>query len=209
MSARQTRSRRQTLRRLARLVATLLAVLAIWPALLLLEIHRYAGVRDRSPADGAVVLGAAAWHKRPSPVFAERIRHGISLYRKGRVKGLIFTGGKGRGAPYAEATVARRFALRRGVPAAHIHCETASHTTRENLIEARRITRHLGWQRLLIVSDPLHMRRAIAIARDLGLNAHPSPTPTSRFRSRQSRWRFLARETWFLAGYRLRHALGR
>lgn len=44
-------------------------------------------------ADAAVVLGAAAWDKRPSPVFRERINHAITLYQSHRVGKIIFTGG--------------------------------------------------------------------------------------------------------------------
>ncbi len=198
----------QSRRRAAvKLVAWGVGIAALWPALLMWEVSRYSEVRDRREADAAVVLGAAAWHRRPSPVFAERINHALDLYRAGRVKRLLFTGGHGRGAPHAESEVARRYALARGVPAAHIHLETRSRTTLGNLKQASRIIRAQRWRRVLIVSDPLHMRRALLMARHLGLDAHPSPTPTSRFRSRRSRATFLLRETWFLAGYRLSRVL--
>jgi uncharacterized SAM-binding protein YcdF (DUF218 family) len=55
----------------------------------------------------------------------------------------------------------------------------------------------------LVVSDPLHMRRAITLARDLGIDAHPSPTPTTRYVGLQSRSRFLSREVYFYARYLL------
>jgi vancomycin permeability regulator SanA len=60
-------------------------------------------------ADAAIVLGASAYHHRPSPVFRERIRHAINLFHSGRVSRLIFTGGKAPGSAYSEAEVARRF----------------------------------------------------------------------------------------------------
>jgi hypothetical protein len=55
--------------------------------------------------------------------------------------------------------------------------------------------------RVLVVSDPLHMRRAMRMAIDLGLDAHPSPTPTSRYRSLTTQLPMLLREVYFSAYY--------
>jgi uncharacterized SAM-binding protein YcdF (DUF218 family) len=161
-------------------------------------------VSDPSPADAALVLGAGVWDSRPSPVFEERIRHAIYLYREGQVKALIFTGGLGAGDRLAEAEAARAYALARGVPGEHIYCETVSRITYENIVQASQIVDRQGFTRILVVSDPLHMKRAVAMARDLGLDAHPSPTPTSRYRTWKSKLGFLLREGFFYAGYVLR-----
>jgi uncharacterized SAM-binding protein YcdF (DUF218 family) len=159
---------------------------------------------DREPADAAVVLGAAVWTDRPSPVFEERIRHGVDLYRTGQVEVLVFTGGLAEGDRLAEAEVARVYAASRGVPADRIFIETASTTTFENLREARAILEREGLHRVLVVSDPLHMKRAVQTARRLGIDAHPSPTPTSRYRSLARQLPFLLRETYFYARSLLR-----
>lgn len=67
-------------------------------------------------SDCAIVLGAAVYGAAPSPVFEERIRHALDLYRRGLVRKLIFTGGAGPGARYAESTVAATYAARAGGP---------------------------------------------------------------------------------------------
>lgn len=152
-------------------------------------------------ADAAIVLGAAAYPTKPSPVFEERIRHGFDLLRTGRVSKLILTGGYGNGANYAESEIAKAWLLRKRVPAAMILTEAQSHTTRENLVEAQRIMHEQHLSSALIVSDPLHMKRAMIMARDLGLNAVPSPTPTTRYRSLGSRTSFLLREIYFIHHY--------
>lgn len=75
------------------------------------------GDRDQAaPADVIIVLGAAAYDARPSPVFEERIRHALDLYAQGYAPRLLFTGGFGNGARFAESQVARRYALRHGIP---------------------------------------------------------------------------------------------
>ncbi|KAB7768557.1 protein sanA-like protein [Xanthomonas sp. LMG 12460] len=158
----------------------------------------WVGDRDQAaPADAIIVLGAAAYDAKPSPVFEERIRHGLDLYQRGYAPTLIFTGGFGNGARFAESQVARRYALRHGVPADAILIETVSRTTRQNLIEARRLMREHGLHRVIVVSDPLHMARALRLCQELQIDALASSTPSSRFRSFQTRWRFLLQELYF------------
>ena len=92
---------------------------------------------DARPADAIIVLGAAAYDAKPSPVFEERIRHGIDLYKRGLAPKLIFTGGYGGvGARFSESQVARRYALRQGVPDKAILIESLSRNTHDNLRQA-------------------------------------------------------------------------
>jgi uncharacterized SAM-binding protein YcdF (DUF218 family) len=159
--------------------------------------------RESAPgkADAAIVLGAAAYPREPSPVFEERIRHGLELFRAGRVRKLIMTGGFGKGAAYSESETAKAWLLRHGVPPSQILTETRSHTTRQNLVEAQRLMKEQHLTTAFIVSDPLHMKRAMIIAHDLGMKAEPSPTPTTRYRSLSSKTGFLLREIYFIHHY--------
>lgn len=158
----------------------------------------WVGERDQAAAaDVIIVLGAAAYDARPSPVFEERIRHGIDLYQRGLASRIIFTGGFGTGARFSESQVAQRYALRRGVPAQAILIETQSRTTRQNLQHAAALMGENHLRRAIIVSDPLHMARALRLARELQIDALGSSTPTSRFRSFDTRWRFLLQEVYF------------
>ena len=150
------------------------------------------------PADAIIVLGAAAYDARPSPVFEERIRHGLELYQRGLAPRLIFTGGfGGSGARFAESEVAKRYALRHDIPDEAILIETHSRSTRQNLLYARELMRGNGINTVILVSDPLHMARALRLSRELGIDAVASATPSTRFRSVRSSWRFLAQEIYF------------
>lgn len=157
------------------------------------------GERDQAaPADVIIVLGAAAYDARPSPVFEERLRHGIALYQRGLARRLIFTGGfGGAGARFSESQVGKRFALKSGVPEQAILIETVSRTTRQNLQQAAALMRDNDLRTAIIVSDPLHMARAMRLAREEGIDALASATPTSRFRSFSTRWRFFLQELYF------------
>ena len=159
----------------------------------------WTGARDEAaPADAIIVLGAAAYDARPSPVFEQRIVHGIHLHEQGLAGWLIFTGGfGGEGARFAESEVARRYAIEHGVPEDRILIETVSRTTRENLEQAAMLMRERDMRRAIVVSDPLHMARALRLARGEGIEALGSATPTTRFRSLESRWQFLLREVYF------------
>ncbi|MBJ7516033.1 MAG: YdcF family protein [Stenotrophomonas sp.] len=157
------------------------------------------GERDQAAkADAIIVLGAAAYDAKPSPVFQERIRHGLDLYEAGYAPLLIFTGGYGgSGARFSESQVARRYALKQGVPAKAILIETQSRNTVQNLVEAKRLMDQHDLHRVIIVSDPLHMARALRLSRAMGIDALASSTPSTRFRSFHTSWRFLAQEIYF------------
>ena len=60
-----------------------------------------------------------------------------------------------------------------------------------------------GAGRVLVVSDPLHLRRAVTMARDLGIDAWPAATPTSRYQTLGTQLPMLAREVWFTLVYRI------
>lgn len=185
------------------LAATAALSALVWLGVLAGQIVE-AGRRTTSgKADVAIVLGAAVYLSGPSPVFEERIKHGIELYRAGKVRTLLFTGGYGNSAKLAESTVAKRYAVKRGVPPQAILTETKSRTTRENLLQARRLMRKNGSLKAMVVSDPLHLKRALKMAGDLGINASAAPTPTSRYRSWQAKGNFLLRELYFYNHYLL------
>ena len=159
---------------------------------------------DARPADAIIVLGAAAYDAKPSPVFEERIRHGIDLYKRGLAPKLIFTGGYGGvGARFSESQVARRYALRQGVPDKAILIESLSRNTHDNLRQASLLMQQHQLHDVIVVSDPLHMARALRISKELGIRAVGSPTPTSRFRTFATRWRFLLQEVYFFHRDRL------
>lgn len=182
---------------LRRILVWTAIVLFFWCTALALMIDAVGRNVPQGRADVAIVLGAAAYDSRPSPVFAARIDHSIALYRAGRVQRLLFTGGYGTGARFAESQVARRYAIARGVPASAILIETRSRTTRQNLDEAAALMRRHRLDTAFIVSDPAHMMRAGWMADANGIDAQTAATPTSRYRGWQARTGFVLREIWF------------
>ena len=188
-------------KRLPKILLWLLAVVLVWCGILGTSIWRY-GARDGAAKSACiVVLGAAVQGTIPSPVYEERIRHGVHLYQTGYAPKIVFTGGFGDGQSHSEAAVGRSLAIQLGVPPADILMEENSRTTMQNLVEARTLIQHHGLDSVILVSDPLHMKRAMMMADDLGMVAASSPTPTSRFRSFRTKFGFLLREIYFLLHY--------
>ena len=169
------------------------------------SIWHYGNQDNKKQADAAIVLGAAAWHLNPSPVFLERIRHGIWLYENDYIDYLIFTGGMGEGAEYSESLVAKKYAINAGIPAESIHIEESSRTTIEHFYYLTPILEEHNIATALIVSDPLHLKRAVRIANDIGLVAYSSPTPTTRYESVDTMLPFLFREVFYYIGYRIKN----
>ncbi|GAA5116597.1 YdcF family protein [Luteolibacter yonseiensis] len=164
-------------------------------------IWRFGAVDHAVKSDCIIVLGAAVQGGVPSPVFEERIRHAIGLRRAGHASKLLFTGGFGDGRKHSEGAVGRMFAIGQGVPTGDILIEERSHTTRQNLSEAKALMDSHALKTAIIVSDPLHMKRALTMADGLGLEAVSSPTPTTRYRSLRARLGFLVREIYFFHHY--------
>jgi len=189
------------IRKLLVVLALVIAVPLVAAVVLAANILVYAALSDPAPADAAVVLGAAVYDDVPTPVFEERVRHAVELYRSGRVKLLVMTGGTGPGDLLAESEAAREWAVAQGVPPAAIVVENQSQTTRENFSNIKPLLAGRGIRRILVVTDPLHMGRAMRMAADLSLDAHPSPTPTTRYRSLTTQLPMLLREVYFSAYY--------
>lgn len=173
----------------------------------MVTVYDYSRPKPLHQADAALVLGAAAWDKRPSPVFRERINHALYLYRTGVVKKLIFTGGTAKSGFMTEAAVGRRYALKKGVAAEDIVYENQSRDTYQNLVNGKAVADDNNIDSVIIVSDPYHMARAAFMAKDLGLDAQTSPTPTTRYTATQTKLRFLAQESYSLMVYQWMHGL--
>lgn len=165
------------------------------------QIYFYADNSTDKTADAGVVLGAAVWGEKLSPVFRERVNHAVVLYREKRIGKIIFTGGQGNADEETEAAAAGKYAVENGVAPEDILLENDSRSTYENLLFAKRIADENNIKTVLLVSDPLHLKRSIEIARSLDYEAYPSPTTTTKYQGFSSRFKLLSKETYFYARF--------
>jgi uncharacterized SAM-binding protein YcdF (DUF218 family) len=146
------------------------------------------------PAGAIVVLGAAQYDGRPSPVLQARLDHAIALYREGLAPLIVVTGSNRPGDRVTEATASATYLHAHGVPDAHIRREVQGTNTYDQVLASRRLLREEGIADAILVSDPLHAHRLALTAEETGLDAHISPRPV-QVTSWAGRLRTSVRET--------------
>lgn len=178
--------------------AAMVSVAFAW-ALTILSVFLF-GTRDESRrADAIVVLGAAQYDGRPSPVLKARLDHGIELYRAGLARRMILTGGVGVGDTVSEAEVGQRYAIRQGVDANAILLERSGLSSGASMRAVGELMSANQLSSALLVSDPFHMLRLRLLATALGVRAHASPTRSSPIGGGSpEEWRYVLRETLIL-----------
>ncbi len=154
------------------------AVVATWGAIAVAV--EWTGRQDQAgPADAIVVLGAAQYNGRPSPVFRARLDHAATLYRAGHAPVVLVTGGVGRRDTLSEAAVGARYLAGRGIPPAAVVQLPAGSDTYASLAEVGGWFRGRGSRRVLLVSDAFHLLRLRILASRLALEPYTSPAPGS------------------------------
>jgi uncharacterized SAM-binding protein YcdF (DUF218 family) len=142
-----------------------------------------------SQRDGAVqsqaivVMGAAQYDGRPSPVLRARLDHAIELYEQELAPLVIVTGGRREGDRMTEASASARYLIRNGVPDSSIRREVNGTDTYESLAASRRFLAREGVSEVILVTDAYHAARVAATAREVGLSPRTSPVggaPISR-----------------------------
>jgi uncharacterized SAM-binding protein YcdF (DUF218 family) len=151
---------------------------------------------DARRAAAIVVLGAAQYDGKPSPVLRARADHAIDLFGRGLAERIIFTGGVGDRDTTSEAAVAQRYAIERGVPARAILMETVGRSTSESLEQVATLMDAAPTRDVILVSDPFHMLRLAILARRYGMNPLTSPTRTSPIAlSWRETWKYILNES--------------
>jgi uncharacterized SAM-binding protein YcdF (DUF218 family) len=134
---------------------------------------------QRRPVDAIVVLGAAQYNGRPSPVLRARLDHALSLYREGLAPRVVVTGGMGRGDTTSEATVGRHYLVTHGMPQEAVVVQSQGRSTEASMTAVADWLAKERLHRVILVSDPFHMFRLRLEARRTDLEAYTSPTESS------------------------------
>jgi uncharacterized SAM-binding protein YcdF (DUF218 family) len=134
---------------------------------------------QRRPVDAIVVLGAAQYNGRPSPVLRARLDHALQLYHEGLAPRIVVTGGVGRGDTTSEALVGRNYLLNQGVPPSAVVVQPQGRSTQASMTAVADWLEAQHLRRVILVSDPFHMFRLRLEARRTDLEAYTSPTESS------------------------------
>jgi uncharacterized SAM-binding protein YcdF (DUF218 family) len=170
---------RPLLRRLGRALGLiLLAAVSIYTVALVMVLV-VSQQDQRRAVDAIVVLGAAQYNGRPSPVLRARLDHALRLYNEGYAPRIVVTGGVGRGDTTSEAIVGRHYLLARDVVPGDVVVQPQGRSTQASMTAVADWLEAEGLHSVLLVSDPFHMYRLRLEARRTNLEAYTSPTESS------------------------------
>ena len=170
---------RPLLRRLRRAIGlALLAAMSIY-TVALVTVLVISQQDQRRAVDAIVVLGAAQYNGRPSPVLRARLDHALRLYNEGYAPRIVVTGGVGRGDTTSEAIVGRHYLLARDVVPGDVVVQPQGRSTQASMTAVAAWLEAESLHSVLLVSDPFHMFRLRLEARRTNLEAYTSPTESS------------------------------
>ncbi|MGA8027986.1 MAG: YdcF family protein [Bryobacteraceae bacterium] len=143
------------------------------------QIERQSNIEEAQPADVIVVLGAAEYRGRPSPVLQGRLNHALLLYLRGLAPYILTTGGAGGDPTYTEGEVGRAYLAEHGVPSEAILVEPEGSTTAQSLDGAAEIMRRMNLHSCVVVSDGYHIYRVKRLLEAQGIKVYGSPRPAA------------------------------
>lgn len=183
------------IRRLLKLGGLLVVVGLVYGVVTFVQVYgasRRDGARE---ADAIIVFGAAQYNGKPSPVLKARLDHAADLWEQKLAPVIVVTGGRQPGDQFTEATASATYLIQtRHVPDSALLREVSGTTSWESLASAAAFLKRQGRTEVLLVSDPFHAARTTAMASELGLDAHASPTRTSPIKGARALG-YIGRET--------------
>ena len=140
-------------------IALAVVALLVIVAILSVRIEQQSTREEAQPADVILVLGAAEYRGRPSPVLRARLDHALELYNRKLAPRILTTGGAGGDPVFTEGGVGRSYLISHGVPTEAIIVEKEGESTVQSTAMAGEIMRRMGLHSVIVVSDGYHIYR--------------------------------------------------
>jgi uncharacterized SAM-binding protein YcdF (DUF218 family) len=162
------------------------------------QIERQSTIDEAQAADIIIVLGAAEYRGKPSPVLQARLNHALLLYLKGLAPYILTTGGAGGDPVYTEGEVGRAYLSERGVPSEAIVVEPEGATTMQSVNASAEIMRRMNLHSCIVVSDGYHIYRVKRLLESHRIKVYGSPRPAvGSYSPRELRWLYLRQAAGF------------
>ncbi len=162
------------------------------------EIARQSTMDEAQPADIILVLGAAEYRGKPSPVLRARLDHALLLYKKGLAPRILTTGGAGGDPVYTEGGVGRTYLVSQGVPSEAIIVEPEGESTVYSTAAAAEIMRRMELKSCIVVSDGYHIYRVKKLLESRGLTVYGSPRSLDSPNDWRERWLYVRQAIGYL-----------
>jgi uncharacterized SAM-binding protein YcdF (DUF218 family) len=179
-------------------IAIGVAALTIYVAYLSVAIEQQSSRDEAQPSDVILVLGAAEYRGRPSPVLRARLDHALELYDQHLAPRIMTTGGAGGDPVFTEGGVGRSYLISRGVPSEAIIVESEAESTLESTAMAGEIMHRMGLRSVIVVSDGYHIYRVKKMLQFRGLNVYGSPRKDQRPDPLHERWNYIKQAIGYL-----------
>jgi uncharacterized SAM-binding protein YcdF (DUF218 family) len=155
------------------------------------DIRRQSDMDEARPADVILVLGAAEYRGRPSPILEARLNHALFLYLQGLAPRIITTGGAGGDPRFTEGEVGRAYLSRHGIPSEAIIVESEGETTVHSTAAAAEIMRRMNMRSCIVVSDGYHIYRVKRMLQFEGIDVYGSPRPSAPHHGWRQEWVYM------------------
>jgi uncharacterized SAM-binding protein YcdF (DUF218 family) len=171
--------------------ALIVVALTVYISYVAVRIEHQSSRDEAQPADVILVLGAAEYSGRPSPVLRARLDHALELYQRRLAPRILTTGGAGGDPVYTEGGVGRSYLMNHGVPSESIIVENEGESTLESTALAGEIMRRMGLQSAIVVSDGYHIYRVKKMMQFRGLQVYGSPRKERNPDFLRDRWNYV------------------
>jgi len=185
-------------RAVSNIVVGAISLAMLYTVWIAIQIERQATRDEARPADVIVVLGAAEYRGRPSPVLRARLDHALDLYRRKLAHRIMTTGGAGGDPVFTEGGVGQTYLMNRGVPPEDIVVESEGNSTVQSTALAGEIMRRMGLQSAVVVSDGYHIYRVKRILEADGFTVYGSPRPETPHDSFRERWNYVRQAVGYI-----------
>src|SRR5450432_4344168 len=181
-----------------RAIMLAIAVLFVYVVYLSVRIERQSTIDEAQPADVILVLGAAEYRGRPSPVLKARLDHALELYNRKLAPRIMTTGGAGGDPVFTEGGVGRTYLIGQGVPAEAVIVESEGESTVQSTAMAGEIMHRMGLHSAVVVSDGYHIYRVKEMLQSRGLEVYGSPRKEHKPEPLHDRWNYVKQAIGYL-----------
>jgi uncharacterized SAM-binding protein YcdF (DUF218 family) len=185
-------------KRLAILSGALVVLILAYLLVVAQQIRHESYVDEEQPADVIIVLGAAEYRGKPSPVLQARLNHALMLYLKRLAPYVLTTGGAGGDPVFTEGEVGRAYLTQHGVPSEAILVEPEGSTTAQSIASAVEIMKRMNFKSCIVVSDGYHIFRVKRMLEGRGVTVHGSPRPRTAGSAEAWDWLYLKQAIGYL-----------
>jgi uncharacterized SAM-binding protein YcdF (DUF218 family) len=180
------------------LLALCCAIVGVYLNRIAGKIQEQSTLDEAQPADAIIVLGAAEYRGRPSPVLEARLNHALFLYLKHMAPQIITTGGAGGDPVFTEGTVGRSYLTQHGVPPEAIVVEGEGDSTVRSVAAVAEIMRRMSLKSAIVVSDGYHIFRVKKMLESSGMRVFGSPRPSTAPGGWREKWLYFRQAIGFV-----------